>query len=57
MRRLVLVVLAGIGLLWSLNSCSSDSREQTKSQSEIRRDSDRFFDKMKEEERSHPAAP
>jgi hypothetical protein len=36
----------------SLFGCASDSRQDSPRQSEVRRDSDRFFDRMKDDERA-----
>jgi hypothetical protein len=44
---LMLVLLGG-----SLLGCASDSRQDSPRQSEVRRDSDRFFDRMKDDERA-----
>ena len=53
MKRLSVIACAMMLVLvsGSIMSCASDSRQDTPRQSEIRKDSDRFFDKMKDEER------
>jgi hypothetical protein len=49
---MVAVSLAGVGL--SASGCSSEPKPPTRAQEqEMRRDSDRFFEKMKQEERAH----
>ena len=48
----VIAVLLGI-LIGSTGGCASDSRRNSSpSSSEVRKDSDRFFERMKEDERS-----
>jgi hypothetical protein len=47
MTGLMLVLLSG-----SLFGCASESRQDSPRQSEVRRDSDRFFDRMKDDERA-----
>lgn len=52
MGLILTVSLAGAG--WSASGCSSEPKPPTRAQEqEMRRDSDRFFEKMKQEERAH----
>ena len=49
---MVMAVVLGIAL-GSVTGCASEGRhDSTRPSSEVRRDSDRFFEKMKEEERA-----
>jgi Ni/Co efflux regulator RcnB len=49
---LATIMLVGL-VATSMTGCASDSRhDSSRSTSEVRRDSDRFFDKMKEDKRS-----
>jgi hypothetical protein len=54
--RVPVIVLVLLGVVWSVNGCATEARRDSRSNSEVRRDSDRFFEKMKEEERSRPAS-
>jgi hypothetical protein len=50
----VLLTIAATGMWLSVTACATEPTPPTRAQEqEIRRDSDRFFEKMKQEERTH----
>jgi len=53
------VFIAGTVLMgaWSLSGCASTTPPRDQSQQEIKSDSDRMFDKMKQEERARGNDP
>jgi hypothetical protein len=54
--RVPVIALVLLGVVWSVYGCATEARRDSRSNSEVRRDSDRFFEKMKEEERGRPAS-